>query len=172
VKLVVFEGVKMVAEVVIDFDGPSGFLKARDGIGTEPRPVDGGGGEVRLGEPGTLGGGGLAGLLFGKGEEEAVGGVGVEVGEAELGEELKGAKFSGFVAGDGAFGGGLDEGELVLSVADGGAGDEPGVPLGGFHRLEEKLGDAGGGGFLGEGEVEGGLEGGFGLWRRSWAGFC
>ncbi len=94
-------------------------------------------------------------MFFSEGEEETIGRVGGKVGEGELGELLDGAEFSGFIAGDGGFGRGLDEGECVWAVADGGAGDEPSVAVFEFEGLEEKLDDASVGGFFGDFEMEG-----------------
>lgn len=128
---VVGEVVDVVAKLGVDLDLPTGVAKFRRSIGTKPRPEDGGGGEVGLGEPAAFGGV-LGGLLFGEGEEEAVGWVGREGGEAEGGEELDGAELGRFVPGDGGGFRGLDEGEFVLAVVDGGTGGEPGVAVGCF----------------------------------------
>ena len=72
---VVGEVVDVVAKLGVDLDLPTGVAKFRRSIGTKPGPEDGGGGEVGFGEPAAFGGV-LGGLLFGEGEEEAVGWVG------------------------------------------------------------------------------------------------
>jgi len=101
----------------------------------------------------------LGGLFFGEGEEEAVGGIGGEVGEGELSELFDGAEFGGFVAFDRGLGAGFDEGEFVRAVAHDGAGNEPSVAVFDFEGLKEELDDASAGGFLGDFDVEGGLVG-------------
>lgn len=144
------------AEVSIDLDGPAMFGEHLGGLGAEPGPIHGGGGEVGIGKPAAFDGE-FGGLFFGEGEEEAVGGIGGEVGEGELGEMFDGTELGSFVACDGGLGARFDEGEFVRAVADDRAGDEPGVAVLHLKSLEEKLHHAGSGGFFGDFEVEGGF---------------
>jgi hypothetical protein len=170
-QFLVREFVNLVAEVGIDLDGPALFGEHFGGFGAEPGPIHRGGREVGIGKPAAFDGE-FGRLLFGEGEEEAVGGIGGEVGERELGEVFDGAELGGFVALGRGLSAGFDEGEFVWAVADDGAGDEPGVAVLHLESLEEELDDAGAGRFFGDFEVEGGLVSGavFLNWFRGFFG--
>ena len=128
VEFFVVEAMNLEPEVGIDFYFPAFRFEHGHGLGAEPGPVDRGSGEVGFGKP-TSFGGEFGGLFFGQGKKEAIGGIGREIGEAELGELFHGAELGYPVAGDGGFLAGFDEGKFVRSVADDGAGDEPGITL-------------------------------------------
>ena len=128
VEFFVVEAMNLEPEVGIDFYFPAFRFEHGHGLGAEPGPVDRGSGEVGFGKP-TSFGGEFGGLFFGQRKKEAVGGIGREIGEAELGEFFHGAELGGPVAGDGGFLAGFDERKFVRSVADDWAGDEPGITL-------------------------------------------
>ena len=100
VEFFVVELMNVKAEVGIDFDRPAFCLEHGRGLGAEPRPVNGGGGEVGFRKPASLGGE-FGGLFFGEGKEETVSGICREIGEAELGEFFHRTKLGGLVSGDG-----------------------------------------------------------------------
>ena len=164
----VSEFMNVVAEVGIDLNSPSVFDEHLGGLGTKPRPIHRGCGEVGVGKP-TAFDRELGRLFFGEREEEAVGGVGGEVGERELGELFDGPKLGGFVALNWRFGARFDEGKFVRAVADDRAGHEPGFALLHLECLQEKLDDTSAGGFFGDFDMEGRFVIGLVFLNRLWS---
>ena len=145
------------ADVIRDGDLPTKGLELGARLGAEPWPVNVGGGEAGLGKPGV----GLirfsTGILARHAEEEAVGRVGGEVGESELGEGLDGIALGDGIALEDCFAvrrfdhvgptAVMQEGEFMVAVADRGSGHEPEFALRGAEGLQEELDRTGGGRF-------------------------
>ena len=144
------------ADVIVHLHGPPAGFQLAGSLRAEPGPVDIGRAQAGFGEPGRCGGRFSLVVPARETQEEAVAGLGPEMGEAELGEFLAGIFLSGQIALDFERSvrgihhrNGVPAGvkrKVVFAIAGKGPRHQPLVAVGCAERLQEELDRSGVGG--------------------------